>query len=461
MSVRLTRRVFADLAIWMVCFGVGIGVAFPFMVLILGVSKQVALAPGFVIACTCAGAIAGVANFSLAKWVVGTRLEAMATAMTRIRENIEGASGAEEPDCSPDDCQLPVDSEDAFGEVARTFNALVDSLSHVMGTQRRVREFGAILASQLDLRTLASSALERLILHSGATAGVLLTEMGGELTVLASTGVRTPSVLGSSDAVRAAMRTLNRVVLDLPEEIVIEGALIDFKPRQVIIKPIGFEGRALGAIVLASPRVFETVRIDELPMFGNSLGVALMNALAHDDLQRIAALDSLTGLYNRRFGETRLREEFNRSGRTAEPLGVAMIDIDHFKAVNDTYGHLAGDRVIKAVARAIKAQIRDGDIAVRFGGEEFLVVLPAASKQDVHRIVERVRRAVADTVIVDGEQRIKVTLSAGVTSSPEQSADDEIALIRRADEALYKAKVGGRNQVLTSQDSECLSPQDR
>ena len=118
------------------------------------------------------------------------------------------------------------------------------------------------------------------------------------------------------------------------------------------------------------------------------------NALAHDRLERLAAIDPLTEAYNRRFGLARLHEEYSRAVRAEAPLGILMLDLDHFKAVNDIYGHLVGDRVLRAVARACRRVIREGDVLVRYGGEEFLVLLPGAGVDDVMQIGERIRRAV-------------------------------------------------------------------
>lgn len=124
-----------------------------------------------------------------------------------------------------------------------------------------------------------------------------------------------------------------------------------------------------------------------------------------------------------------------------------MFDIDHFKKVNDTYGHLAGDRVLMQVAKTAKAALREGDILMRYGGEEFLVILPGASKEGSRAVGEKLRRMVEETSIADGDQVIRVTISIGVTSYPELEATGEQILVKRSDEALYRAKETGRNKV--------------
>ncbi len=125
-----------------------------------------------------------------------------------------------------------------------------------------------------------------------------------------------------------------------------------------------------------------------------------------------------------------------------------MFDIDHFKKVNDTYGHLAGDRVLIQVAKTAREAIREGDILMRYGGEEFLVILPAASKENCRDVAERMRRKVEETSVADGDQVIRVTISIGITSYPELDVAGEQDLVKHADEALYVAKESGRNRVI-------------
>ena len=176
-------------------------------------------------------------------------------------------------------------------------------------------------------------------------------------------------------------------------------------------------------------------------------GWPLNNAIAHDRLQRLAILDPLTGIYNRRFGLGRLHEEFGRSVRTGTLLGVLMFDIDHFKVVNDTYGHLVGDRILKSICVIARSSLREGDVLLRYGGEEFVIVLPAASSEDLRIVSERLRKTVEDSVLSDGEKTVRVTVSIGGAAYPNQNVENENTLLRLSDEALYRAKTSGRNRV--------------
>jgi diguanylate cyclase (GGDEF)-like protein len=156
---------------------------------------------------------------------------------------------------------------------------------------------------------------------------------------------------------------------------------------------------------------------------------------------RLALTDSLTGLYNRRGGEDALKREVARAARSGQPLAFVLMDIDHFKQVNDRHGHFAGDRVLAQVAALFGRQARASDVCVRWGGEELLAILPATSLAGARIFAERVRRAVegSDFGVVG-----RVTVSAGVS---EMGEDDAATAIARADAAMYAAKAAGRNCV--------------
>lgn len=169
---------------------------------------------------------------------------------------------------------------------------------------------------------------------------------------------------------------------------------------------------------------------------------ALMNA--NRELDQLARRDALTGLHNRFAASERLRDEFVRSQRSSVAFSVLLLDVDHFKRVNDTHGHDVGDQVLQVVARQIKASVRASDFVARFGGEEFLVILPDTDAQEAEVVAEKIRRAVdaCEPPVVG-----RVTLSVGL-SEWRDDLPDEGLLVRRADEALYAAKGAGRNQVM-------------
>lgn len=446
--MRITRKVFHDLAIWMVGFGLSIGFVFPFFVMLLGVPPNIALTPVFFAACLSAGAAAGVVNYGLAHWVVGRRLRILSGSMRHVAQNLQEVTFSSDLSrCTPESCAIAVDSDDEIGESALSFNRLVAALAMSMRTQAAVHSFSEMLTSQLEIESLAENALRQFFEHTGAAGGLILYESAGELKVAASHGLREPQAVAASDHVKTAVQTGKRQIVSIPENVRVEGVVADFRPAEVIVFPVVYKSVPLGVVVLATGRSFDADHRARIDLFLQGLGLALNNAMVHDRLQRLAALDSLTGIYNRRFGLMRLHEEFSRAVRANTPIGVLMLDIDHFKAVNDTYGHLAGDRLLKSVSAIARSCLREGDVLLRYGGEEFLAVLPAASADDLRHVGERVRRTVEDSMLKDGEKTVRVTLSAGGASFPNQSVEAEDALIQLADEALYRAKESGRNRV--------------
>lgn len=163
-------------------------------------------------------------------------------------------------------------------------------------------------------------------------------------------------------------------------------------------------------------------------------------------LKQMAITDDLTGLRNRRYIMERLEEEFQRAKRNGRPLSLVMLDIDHFKDINDAHGHLFGDSVLKTIASRIRDCLRRHDIVGRVGGEEFLIISPDSGVEEAVLVAERIRRVVHSKTIGDGDIEVSVTLSAGATiaGSEDKSAD---RVFSRADTALYKAKQEGRNRV--------------
>ena len=171
-------------------------------------------------------------------------------------------------------------------------------------------------------------------------------------------------------------------------------------------------------------------------------------AQQQEDLLRRATTDALTGIGNRAAFDARLTLELQRSGRSGAPFALLMMDVDKFKAFNDTYGHQAGDRVLQTVARVIDSNIRKVDYAARYGGEEFAVIAPEASAEGAGILAERLRQAVAETAVPWEGQKLGVTISVGVAVSTDIVDDSDAALVvKEADAQLYAAKCAGRNRV--------------
>ena len=168
---------------------------------------------------------------------------------------------------------------------------------------------------------------------------------------------------------------------------------------------------------------------------------------AREDLREQATRDSLTRLWNRSSILTELGRELARSVRESRPLGVVIVDLDHFKHINDTYGHLAGDAVLREAARRMQSSIRQYDSIGRYGGEEFLILFPGCGEADCFAQADRLRKLLGQTEMKVNDTAIRVTASFGVTTVMPGENWTEEELIRIADEALYVAKKSGRNRV--------------
>lgn len=174
------------------------------------------------------------------------------------------------------------------------------------------------------------------------------------------------------------------------------------------------------------------------------INVQLQDAMAR--LEDVAIRDALTGLFNRRHFMERIDEEIARAERSGRPLHLALIDLDHFKHINDSHGHQAGDQVLRTFAETARQTLRRSDLLARYGGEEFVVLFTDGEAEDIRQVLERLRQALSQHRF-NGSPEFSVTLSAGMASwHPSDTAD---TLIQRADEALYQAKHNGRNQLVS------------
>ncbi len=181
---------------------------------------------------------------------------------------------------------------------------------------------------------------------------------------------------------------------------------------------------------------------------------------AQKALEEMAIRDSLTTLYNRRYFSGRLEEEFLRNRRSKQPIGIVMLDIDHFKKVNDTYGHLCGDSVLVQYADILKKNVRQHDIVARYGGEEFVIGLIGQTMREAYATGERIRVDVEQYLFRHEKIELQITCSAGIASYPEICEENPSlsALLQEGDAALYEAKAQGRNLVVCASSSPPQSP---
>ena len=233
------------------------------------------------------------------------------------------------------------------------------------------------------------------------------------------------------------------------------GGRIDYQPqrsntRSVMIVPMVAHGKTIGILTAESSKAGAFGEKDQnmLTVVARAAGMSLENAMLHHKMEELTITDELTGVYNYRYFAEKLREEQRRASRYNLPLSLIMLDIDWFKKFNDTYGHEIGNIVLKGITSVVKKCIRDVDILCRYGGEEFVVILPQTPQIEVTPIGERIRQQIYETSFGGGDNipQLKVTVSVGISSFPENGKPHE-ELLSITDNALYRAKGSGKNKV--------------
>ena len=213
--------------------------------------------------------------------------------------------------------------------------------------------------------------------------------------------------------------------------------------------PIVTNNRLTGLLALAGKAAARISADTEsfLGQVANQAQIVTENSRLFDRVKNLSIRDGLTDLFNHRHSIDLVANEFERVGRYEGGLSLLMVDIDHFKKINDEHGHQAGDTVLREVARILKDNLRTVDALGRYGGEEFLALLPHTGREEATQTAERLRRAIHEHTFRAGDRELRATISVGIACYPSAVVDSPHALIREADKALYRAKEQGRNRV--------------
>ncbi len=222
--------------------------------------------------------------------------------------------------------------------------------------------------------------------------------------------------------------------------------------KSAMIVPMISHGKVIGILQAESTRVNRFSEIDQkiASILAASAAMAYENSRLHNELEKMVVIDELTGVYNYRYFSEKLADEIKRATRYRQALSLIMVDLDWFKRINDTYGHEAGNVLLKGVVRVIAQNIRDTDTLARYGGEEFIVILPQTDHDDAQIIAERIRSEIERSSFGDGikHPKLSATVSVGITTYPDNGhGEDE--LVQLVDQAMYLAKGSGKNAVVT------------
>ncbi len=351
--------------------------------------------------------------------------------------------------------EIPVHGDDEIAQFAQAFNRMSVELEHrideLESERRRVREalarFGRALEATHDVSALLGIVVESGMGAVGARGGRLL--IVDEQTGRLIEHLRIGTARGADSSVLPAQAVYGEGV---------EGQALQTmrpalgpEPSTLLAVPLQSSQTVIGLLTLIDPErgTFDHSDGDTLLALASQGAVAIDNARMHRLITKQAATDGLTGLANHREFQDQLRREMERAQRFALPVALVLLDLDDFKAVNDRYGHLAGDTVLRGVAATLRLLIREIDGAARYGGEEFAIILPGTTAEGAARLAERIRLAIGERPVVADGRNVGVTASFGVAAIPEDGTT-QVELIAAADAALYRAKHGGKNRVAVS-----------
>jgi diguanylate cyclase (GGDEF)-like protein len=363
------------------------------------------------------------------------------------------------------DTAIVVRSRDEVGRLAETFNEMTDDLRTYVRALEASRDelqsglsrLGDTLSSTHDLERILTVVLETAMASTRAQAGMVLMlgpardelvlEVGRGVTEL---GVPDDLRLRVGDGITGRVAKTGDVVMGSfgtgPGEL--QGGHGEPTSGSVIAVPLKSSGTVIGVLDLfdrLDAKRFDDRDLATIRTFASQATVAIDNVLLHVEAQRLSITDGLTGLWNYRYFTMTIGKEIERSARFGRPLALLMLDVDLFKAVNDTYGHQRGDAVLVELAGRIRGQVRDVDTVARYGGEEVVVILPETDETGAAQAAERICDAVRRRPFGEpGQEEIDVTVSIGAAVFPAHGGTST-TLLRRVDEALYEAKDAGRD----------------
>jgi diguanylate cyclase (GGDEF)-like protein len=355
--------------------------------------------------------------------------------------------------------EVPTEGHDEFAALGEEFNKMSRQLEERLEElnqerarlQDAMRRIGETFASNLDREGLLEIVVRTAVDGVGADAG------RASVRPNASAPLEQVALTGSVDGLEEAVRAAEAKVLETGEpcEATVDGVGALSHPMR---RGDDVHARVSGVVSVARrDRPFSVAERELFHYLAEQAAVSIENVGLHETVERQAVTDELTGLFNRRRFQEAMATEVERSKRFGQPVGLVLLDLDDFKAVNDTYGHQQGDLVLREVARVLRETSREIDEPARYGGEELAVVLPGTDLEGAYNLAERVRAGIEELALplLDGEGTLGVTASFGVATLP-GSADDMRELVAAADEALYRAKRAGKNRTVRAEASPQL-----
>lgn len=349
---------------------------------------------------------------------------------------------------------IKIRTGDQFETLGKGFNQMADGIRKREEKLKKHNEVAKLLMSTLDLKELLTKMVNIAVAVTESHMGIAYLYDEGTKTLIPNTQHGTkadlPSIaLGEGYPGKAAADKKIFIVKQPGAGHEVELGFASVAPREAAYIPLAYQDKVHGLLVLGSLDRYSEEDMHLFEYLANQISIALDNAILHQQVQELSITDALTGLANRRFLNLRLAEEWARAERHHFSLTVLLADIDNFKSINDTFGHDRGDEVLRAVSDIIKGSVRREDIASRFGGEEFVIVLAGTDTDEAYSLAERIRTQTASHMFAWMDK--PVTVSIGVATYPDAKVASFEELIQAADQAMYKAKVTGKNRVTVSE----------
>src|SRR5450830_1543949 len=336
---------------------------------------------------------------------------------------------------------------------------VIDLLDSKLFESTILNELGALASVSQDYRETVKSVLEILARVVGNSVGVVLMFEEEAMIVQLNRPTKMEGLVRIKDDVLELARgqgwelaNPDRIKVSVYGEEHLRESKEQAPEREYahIRIPLKAHDRIVGLLVLSNYASHPLGRTAQgiLNAIQNQVTIVIENAGLYEGARQLAITDGLTKIYNHRFFQELFGKEYNRADRYKTMFSMIILDIDLFKNVNDTYGHLCGDEILVGLANLIKSFLRSMDTVARYGGEEFAVLLPETDGSEAIYTAERIRRAVEDYVFNVSDRELRITVSQGVATFPGQGIKGRFDIIAKADEALYEAKEAGRNRVV-------------
>lgn len=465
---RPKRNVFFYLFCLMFAFGLLIGIIFPFFARYI-LDSEKALSLEFRSLCIVAGLLVGLVNYLLFHLVISRELDRIIKGMHEISANIKKTFVQQTTPDSANPCELEITSSDRLGEVIEAFNSMGRTIDERQHRERSLREAMNTLSDSVDLTFIGQVILSHIPAPPEWQHALLYAHIEDRYRCIAAKNISLDSVTEILDT--KDLEFLNPIAprhtltMEIGKtcfttlELLVSGAFR--KPSHVTIALLTGDEEIIGFIVTAChefvPLSSEKQQLCQT--YCDHIQPYLRSAILHSTIEKLATIDELSQLLNRRAGMQRLHEEYSASLRHKISISVILFDIDFFKKINDTYGHPTGDMVIREISLRMQTNLRDEDILFRYGGEEFAVILPHIDLTGAALCAERIRYCIREAPFTIGQDEIQVRISLGVVSWPhvQEEAVETEDLLNLADKALYHAKQQGRDQVAVQTDTIILS----